>query len=64
MANYRQINPLLISANNSSVGQVLTSNGTAVYWETGSSGYTGSQGVGFTGSTGYTGSRGTDGVIG
>ena len=64
MANYRQINPLLISANNSSVGQVLTSNGTAVYWETGSGGYTGSQGVGFTGSTGYTGSRGTDGVIG
>ena len=64
MANYRQINPLLISANNSSVGQVLTSNGTVVYWETGSGGYTGSQGVGFTGSTGYTGSRGTDGVIG
>ena len=56
MANYRQINPLLISANNSSVGQVLTSNGTAVYWDTGGGGYTGS--------AGYTGSRGTDGIVG
>ena len=48
-------------------GQVLTSNGSGVYWATkvgysGSMGYTGS--LGYTGSIGYTGSQGTAGTTG
>jgi len=42
-------------------GQVLTSNGSAVYWS-GNPGYSGSRG--FTGSTGFTGSVGLTGSIG
>jgi hypothetical protein len=60
------VNTTAIYANGSygTAGQVLTSNGTNIYWST-SIGYTGSAGsVGFTGSTGsigYTGSSGTGG---
>lgn len=72
----QQISIYQISANSSSNGQVLASNGTSLYWATGGNGYTGSAGAtgytgssgtgftGSTGSTGYTGSKGDTGYTG
>ena len=56
-----------ITANGSvgSPGQFLVSNGTGMYWTTsGTTGYTGSAGVGYTGSVGSTGGTGYTGSIG
>jgi Collagen triple helix repeat (20 copies) len=63
------INTTSIFANSSygTAGQVLTSNGTGVYWST-AVGYAGSQGsqgtIGYTGSQGSQGSQGTTGFTG
>jgi hypothetical protein len=61
------LNVTSIYANSSygTAGQVLTSNGTGVFWSS-AVGYTGSAGTGYTGSagTGYTGSVGYNGSVG
>ena len=54
------IRPSQISANGTSNGQILASNGTVAYWTSGGTGYNGSTGfTGSAGTTGFTGSAGT-----
>lgn len=56
------LRPSQISANGSSNGQILMSNGSITYWASGGTGYNGS--VGFTGSSGTSGYNGSTGFTG